>query len=42
MAIAQIVNKELKLNNDKITLGSVLPDLTIKKKSWIITLSIYR
>ena len=42
MAIAQIVNKELKLNNDKITLVSVLPDLTIKKKSWIITLSIYR
>lgn len=31
MAIAQIVNKELKLNNDKITLGSVLPDLTIMK-----------
>ena len=29
--IAQDLNKELKLNNDLIMLGSVLPDLTITK-----------
>lgn len=30
LSIAQEVNKELKLNNDSIMLGSVLPDLTIE------------
>ena len=31
LSIAQEVNKELKLNNDSIMLGSVLPDLTIER-----------
>ena len=31
LSIAQEVNKELKLDNDSIMLGSVLPDLTIER-----------
>lgn len=30
LSIAQEVNKKLKLDNDSIMLGSVLPDLTIE------------
>ena len=32
MAIANAVNKELKLNDDMVMIGSVLPDLTIDKR----------
>lgn len=30
LSIAQEINKKLKLDNDSIMLGSVLPDLTIE------------